>query len=79
MPGPGVVKLATSMAAGDAVVIRDVANSGRIVQLSTAGNSAIGTWGNVSLQKLVINSVNWAPNFESCRRATFSSRCFGRT
>src|SRR3989442_13585096 len=60
VPGPGVVRVATSNAAGDAMVIRDLLGVGRLVQISTAGNYTNGTWTNANLQRLMINSVQWA-------------------
>src|SRR5579871_318833 len=59
IPGPGVVRVATSALAGDAVALRDAVGVGRIVQLSTAGNYSPGTWSSVNLQKLVINACKW--------------------
>ncbi len=63
-PGPGVVRVATSKLAGDALAIRDAPNVGRIVELSTAGNYSPGTWGQGgnpgNLMKLVINACKWA-------------------
>src|SRR5205823_672820 len=55
-PGPGVVRVATSNLAGDAVALRDLQGAGRIVQLSTAGNYSPMTWTNTNLQKLVANA-----------------------
>lgn len=58
--GPGVVRVATSTAAGDVVVFRDLLNNGRIVDVSTAGNYTNGLWSNATMQQLMINSATWA-------------------
>jgi hypothetical protein len=60
IPGPGVVRVASSMAAGDGVVARDLLNSGRIVEVSTAGNFVPNTWTDANLQKLMVNACTWA-------------------
>ncbi len=60
IPGPGVVRVATSNLAGDAVALRDLQGAGRVVQLSTAGNYSPMTWTNANLQKLVANACKWA-------------------
>ena len=59
IPGPGVIRIATSVLAGDGVVARDLENAGRIVQLSTAGNFVSGTFNDANLQKLIINACKW--------------------
>src|SRR5207249_349668 len=60
LPGPGVVRVATSNLAGDAVALRDLQGVGRIVQLSTAGNYSPMTWTNANLQRLVVNACKWS-------------------
>lgn len=58
--GPGVVRIATSVAAGDVVVFRDLLNNGRVVEISTAGNYTNGLWGSTTMQQLLINASTWA-------------------
>ncbi|MSP58805.1 MAG: hypothetical protein EXR72_00415 [Myxococcales bacterium] len=60
IPNPGVVRVATSKLAGDAVALRDAVNVGRIVQLSSSGNYSPGTWTDANIKKLMINSCKWA-------------------
>lgn len=56
---PGVVRVAHGPEAGDAVAIRDLSSSGRIVHLAHAGNHVAHGWANVNLQRLMTNAVGW--------------------
>ena len=61
---PGVTRVAHSPEAKDAVVIRDLPSSGRVVHLAHAGNHVMNGWGNVNVQRLVANAVAWATRCE---------------
>jgi hypothetical protein len=56
--GPGILRVAASPQAIDAVVLRD-APVGRVVHLAHAGNYAPNGWTNTNLQHLVTNAVGW--------------------
>jgi hypothetical protein len=62
---PGVARVARSPEAEDAVAIRDVAASGRIVHLAHAGNHVAHGWANVNLQRLMTNAVGWVARCEA--------------
>lgn len=61
---PGIARVARSPEAGDAVAIRDLPSSGRIVHLAHAGNHVAHGWTNVNLQRLVTNAVGWVARCE---------------
>ena len=63
-PAPGVSRVARSPQAEDAVAIRDLPSSGRVVHLAHAGNHVAHGWVNVNVQRLTANAVAWAARCE---------------
>ena len=57
---PGVTRIATSPEALDAVVIRELAGTGRVVHVTDAGNYQATGWTNANLKKLMTNAAGWS-------------------
>jgi len=58
--GAGIRRLASSPEVVDAVAIRDLPSTGRVVHIAHAGNYAPNGWSNASMKKLVANAVGWS-------------------